>query len=142
MNSLIDLQEPEYLIDESIRKYENILELLKKVEIGLGTASSAELLDWNHALTELQNDATQMDQKVFDSLGRQSERHAEIDIRVNIRNHLIDEILNLNTDVRCKASGVRSIIIHERGRFRNGLSALTGYRQFQNNYGKIVNNSF
>jgi hypothetical protein len=126
---------------QSIIHYGNILNFLEIMDREIGTASPSELLDLSKSLTNLQGIATQTDLVLLTQLNTDSARDSDIQLLINRREHIVKKILLLNEHIAAKASGVKSLIVNEMGKLRNGLSALSGYRPQQHNQGRIVNST-
>ncbi|MBV5329160.1 MAG: hypothetical protein JZU65_16295 [Chlorobium sp.] len=123
----------------SIQHYEGLLQFLQKMDLDIGTADPAALQNLNRALQELQEQAVQLDQKIAPQLDAKSLKNATIQKLTKKRELLLKELLLLNQRITAKASGVKSLIAHEIGKLRTGLSAMSGYRQPQHNQGRITN---
>ncbi len=141
MHSQTELHQLESTLLQSIVQYGNILDFLKIMDREIGTASPAELLELSASLTDLQKDATQTDQVLLTQLSAISVRSENTQHLIDRHERIIKEILFLNEHITEKASGVKSLIANEMGKLRSGISALTGYRQYQHNQGRIVNST-
>jgi hypothetical protein len=141
MHTQIELQQLESTLSLSIQQYEDILDFLKKTDKEIGTASPSELLELSTSLTDLQWIATQTDQVLLAQLNTDSAQGDKTQHLINRREHIVKDILRLNEHITVKASGVKSLLAHEMGKLRNGLSALSGYKQQQHNQGRIVNST-
>lgn len=141
MHTQVALQQIEPILTQSIQQYERILVLLRKIDEVTGTASPAELLELSETLVNLQSQATQSDNILVSQLSKYPARTETLQSLIEKREHIIKEILCLNERITVKASGVKSLIAHEMGKLRHGLSALSGYRQQQHNQGRIVNST-
>lgn len=135
------MQQLEPVLSQSIQQYERILDFLQKMDGEIGTASPAELLELSESLTDVQSQATQTDQVLLRQLSNSSARTETMQLLIEKRERIMKEILLLNERITAKASGVKSLIAHEMGNLRNGISALNGYRQQQHNQGRIVNST-
>lgn len=125
----------------SIQQYERIYELLQKMEQDVGTADSDELEAFNQSLQELQAQAINTDQAVNGLLHGTKDSAESVQKLVVQREFLLKAIIDLNKNIAARASGVKSLIAHELSALRSGLSAMNGYRQQQNNQGRIINRS-
>jgi hypothetical protein len=134
-------QQLESTLLQSITQYVNILDFLKIMDGKIGTASPAELLELSASLTDLQGIATQTDLLLLTQLSTDSVRGDNTQHLINRREHIVNDILLLNEHITAKASGVKSLIANEMGKLRSGISALSGYRQYQHNQGRIVNST-
>lgn len=141
MQTQADMQQLRPILDKSIQQYEKILVFLQKMDNETSTASPAELLKLGESLADLQGQATQIDQVLLAQLGKYPAPTEIIQSLIEKRERTIKEILFLNERITLKASGVKSLISHELGKLRHGLSALSGYKQQQNNQGRIVNST-
>lgn len=137
----MDIQQLESRLNYSISYYGRILSLLQTINEEIGTASQDELQSMSSTLAELQGQATQLDQSIATQLDKEPAKTETIRSLLNKRENLIKEILLLNRNINTKAMGVKSLLAHEIGTLRNGLSALSGYRQKQHNQGRIVNST-
>lgn len=133
------MQQLEADLLQSIRHYEGLLQFLQKMDLDIGTADPVALQNLSIALQELQEQAVQLDQKIAPQLDAKSLKNATIQKLTEKRELLLKELLLLNQRITAKASGVKSLIAHEIGKLRTGLSALSGYRQPQHNQGRITN---
>ena len=136
-----ETQQIEQTLIHSIQEYEHIAIFLQKIDDEIGTASPAQLLEYNDSLTDLQGHATQTDQVLLAHLSAHSEQTETIRALIEKRKRIIRDILTFNDGITAKASGVKSHIAFELGKLRNGISAMNGYKQMQNNLGQIVNRS-
>ena len=137
----MEMHQLESGLRDSISHYVGILMLLQNIDKGIGTASQDELQNMNTSLAELQGQATQLDQLVVDQLSKESVKTEATRSLLAKRENLVQEILLLNRNITSKAMGVKSLLAHEMGMIRNGLSALSGYKQQQLNQGRIVNST-
>lgn len=135
---MTEMQQLEPALTLSIQQYEHILDFLRKIDREVGIASSDELLEQSALLADLQNHATQTDQVLLSLLNDHLVPTETIQILLSQRELIIKEILLLNAGITEKASGVKSLIAHEIEKLRNGISAMSGYKQHQNNQGRIV----
>ncbi len=136
-----EMQGPQPALLQSAREYEHVLDFLRTVDEEIGTASPARLLEINQSLAELQGRAAQADRLLLAQTGNQTPQEGPIHPLVENRERLIRDILLLNERIRAKASGVKSHLAFELGKLRNGRSAMHGYKQQQNDQGRIVNRS-
>ena len=141
MNRTTEIQELESTLSQSILHYGNILDFLEKIDREIGTASPSELLELSTSLTDLQEIATQTDQVLLTQLSTDSARGDNTQHLIDRREHIVTDILILNEHIAVKSSGVKSLIAHEKSKLRNGISALSGYKQQQHNQGRIVNST-
>ena len=141
MHRETEIPQLEQTLAKSILQYENILDFLEKIDEEIGTASPSELLDLSTSLTDLQRHATQTDQVLLTQINASSARNENTQHLIDRHECIMKEILLLNEHLTAKASGVKSLLAHEMGKLRNGLSALSGYRQQHNNQGRIVNST-
>lgn len=135
---------PEKLKDTihlSIQQYEHMLEYMKRLDREVGTASSPALIKLNATLLELQKNTSETEQYLFSQLSKNPEKRDSIKSLIELREHLINDILYFNQRITTKAVGVKSFITHEMGKLHTGLSAMQGYRQQQYNHGRIVNSA-
>jgi len=135
------MQPLEPMLLHSIQQYEGILDCMQKMDTEVGTADPAMLENFSDSLQLLQGEATQYDQILLAQLHRKSSESESIQVLAARREGLLREILSLNKRITEKASRVQSLLAHEMIKLRNGLSAMTGYRQPQHNQGRIVNGS-
>jgi len=133
------MQQLEADLSQSIQLYEGLLQFLQKMDLDIGTADPVALQNLSRALQELQAQAEQLDQKIAPQLDAKSLKNRTIQQLTEKRELLLKELLLLNQRITAKASGVKSLIAHEIGKLRTGLSALSGYRQPQHNQGRITN---
>jgi len=105
----------------------------------MGMATPAALQNFSISFQELHEQAVQFDRLISAQLDKQSLENESILILAGKRDSLLREILLLNKRITAKASGVKSLIAHEIGKLRTGLSALSGYRQPRHNQGRITN---
>lgn len=131
----------ESLLLASIHQYERIHGFLQKMEQDVGTADSDELEAFNQSLQELQAQAINTDQAVNSLLHGKKDSAELVQKLVVQREFLLKEIIDLNKNITTKASGVKSLIAHELSALRSGLSAMNGYKQLQNNQGRLINRS-
>lgn len=128
-------------IELSIRQYDRILALLAKIDLEIGPASSVELQEMDASLAELQTQANAIDQTFLDQLTQESGAIETIRSLLDRRATIIDDIIALNGIITTKAAGVQSLLAHELGVLRSGISALKGYKQQEHGQGRIVNST-
>lgn len=133
------MQQLERVLSQSIQQYEHILEFMLKMDQEVGSADPEALQNFNDSLNELQQEAMRLDQLLDVRLDQKSTETEPIQSLFAKRLHLLKEILLLNERIVEKGSRVKSLIAHEMGKLRNGLSALSGYKQPQHHQGRIVN---
>jgi hypothetical protein len=133
-----DMQQFEAIISQSIVQYEVILNFLQKMDKEIGTAAPEELLEFSKELAELQNQAATIDQVLLTQFSMLTARPETLQALIDKRQRIMKEILLVNERITEKASGVKSLIAYEMEKLRNGISAMSGYKQQQNNQGRIV----
>lgn len=141
MNTMIEIQQIEPALRQSIEQYELILAFLQKMETEVGTADAVELQELDATLYELQTQAEQFDQILLAKLKNESHKSELIQKLIARHERLLKEVLLVNERITTKASGVKSLISHEIGKLRDGLSAMNGYRHQPHNQGRIVNST-
>jgi hypothetical protein len=141
MQTKAEIQLLEPVLLQSIQKYEHILDFLQKIDKEIGAASSDDLLELSAFLADIQSHATQTDQVLLTQLSKHSVLTETMQSLLDKREHITKEILVLNEQITAKASRVKSLIAHEMEKLRNGISALSGYKEQQHNQGRIVNSS-
>lgn len=139
MDNQTEMQQLESSLSQSIQHYEGLLKFLQQMDHEMGTANPATLQNFSLSLRELQEQAIHLDRNISVRLNPKVSEHASVQILTAKRQLLLKETLLLNKRITAKASGVKSLIAHEIGRLRTGLSALSGYRQPQHNQGRITN---
>ncbi|MBV5318097.1 MAG: hypothetical protein JZU50_09820 [Desulfobulbaceae bacterium] len=107
----------------------------------LGTADPVALQNFNLTLNELQEHAEHLDRNISTQINTQSLNSETTQDLIEKRALLVSEVLLLNQRITAKASGVKSLLAHEMGKLRIGQTALSGYRQPQNNRGRITNST-
>lgn len=132
------MQQVEEILSQSIHQYAEILEFLQKMNKEIGSALPEELLELGESLAHLQHLAAETDQVLLMQLSKHSALAETLQPLLDRREQIMKEILFLNGRISEKASGVKSLIAHEMKKLRTGLSALNGYKQQQNNQGRIV----
>jgi hypothetical protein len=125
-------------LSQSIQHYVCFLDFLREMDDEMGTATPVALHNFNLSFQEMHQQAVQFDQSIAAQLNAESLKNESILILAGKRELLLKEILLLNKRITAKASGVKSLIAHEMGKLRTGLSALSGYRQPQYNQGRIT----
>lgn len=141
MNAMEGIQQLAAQIELSIRQYDRILALLAKIDLEIGPASSVELQEMDASLAELQTQANAIDQTFLDQLTQESAAIETIRSLLDRRATIIDDIIALNGIITTKAAGVQSLLAHELGVLRSGISALKGYKQQEHGQGRIVNST-
>ncbi|MDP3479595.1 MAG: hypothetical protein Q8R88_07470 [Desulfoprunum sp.] len=141
MNTMIEIQQIEPALRQSIEQYELILAFLQKMETVVGTADAVELQELGATLYELQTQAEQFDRILLAKLKKEPHESDSVQTLRTRHERLLKEVLLANERITAKASGVKSLISHEIGKLRDGLSAMNGYRQQQHNQGRIVNST-
>ena len=134
-----EMEQLESALLQSVQHYACFLEFLRKMDDEMGTADPVALQNFSVSFQKLHQQAVQFDQSIAAQLNGKSSENESILILTGKRERLLKEILQLNKRITAKASGVKSLIAHEIGRMRTGLSALSGYRQPQQNQGRITN---
>jgi hypothetical protein len=135
------MHELEPILLQSIQQHEHLLNLLRKMDAEVSTASPAMVLELSELLSDLQSHAMQTDQALLAELSRQTGHTAQVQYLLDKREQRVKEILLLNEQITAKAIGIKSLLGHEMEKMRNGISALSGYRQQQHNQGRIVNST-
>lgn len=138
---MTDMQQLAERLRQSINQYSRIMTLLLQIDRRIGTAPPEDLQEMDRSLAELQSQATEIDQFIPDQLTKESENSETIRSLLDERATIVKDIIRLNGDVTTKAMGVKSILAHEIGTLRSGLSALKGYRKQQHNQGRILNST-
>lgn len=131
----------EPVIRDSINHYTRILALLQNMDGNVGTASQDELLEMSASLGKLQESATQLDQAMLDQLQKVPAKSENIASLLEKREKIVKEVLLLNESITSKAMGIKSLLAHQLGTLRGGLSAMKGYRQQEHGQGRIVNST-
>jgi hypothetical protein len=131
----------ESVLLQSIHQYERILDFLQKMDVEIGTAAPSMVLELSESLAYLQGHATETDQTLLLQLHKQPILPVEVQCLLSRRDYIVKEILALNARIKAKAIGIKSLLGHEMEKMRNGISALSGYRQQQYNQGRIINSS-
>jgi hypothetical protein len=126
---------------KSLQQYERILDFLQKMDREIGTATPSMVLELSESLSYLQSHATQTDQVLLMRLKKKPALPEAMQSLLNRREYIVKEILTLNECIKTKAIGIKSLLGHEMEKMRNGISALSGYRQQQHNQGRIVNST-
>lgn len=139
MDTQGEMEQLESTLLQSVQHYACFLEFLRKMDDEMGTADPVALQDFSISFQQLHEQAVQFDRIISAQLNAKSLENESILILSGKRDSLLREILLLNKRVTAKASGVKSLIAHEIGKLRTGLSALSGYRQPQHNQGRITN---
>jgi hypothetical protein len=139
MKSEIQTQQLKTSLLQSIHQYENMLDYMQNLDKGVGTAAPSALMRLNDRLVELQKNMTQTEEIVSFRLQEYSGNMEAVQSLVEMRQHLLRDILFLNQRITVKATGIRSYITSEMGKLHTGLSAMKGYKQQQNNLGRIIN---
>jgi hypothetical protein len=129
----------EVKIRHSLYHYGRIMTFLQEMDNTIGIASEAELLDMDRTLSDLHTKAVESDRPLFDCIAQTFEKTELEHSLLNERTKLLKNIIDLNGSIATKADGVKSLIAHELGTLRSGLSALKGYRQQDQRQGSIVN---
>ncbi|EKD33599.1 MAG: hypothetical protein ACD_75C02645G0006 [uncultured bacterium] len=138
---MVDIQQLEAQLSQSINQYDRILTLLQRMDREIGTASPTELQDMDKSLTELQRQATEIDQSFLGQLTVESTKPEAIGSLLDKRASVVQEIILLNGNISTKAMGVKTLLAHEIGTIHSGLSALKGYKKQVHNQGRIVNST-
>jgi hypothetical protein len=142
MNTISEIQQRlESSLRQSIYQYEQIYELLRTTEQEIGIADPVGLEAFSLSLQKLQTQARQIDQDLVDLLRQKTLETGSIRNLLDRRELLLKEILQINGSIAAKANGVKSLIAHDIGKLRNGISAMSGYRQQQHNQGRLVNST-
>jgi hypothetical protein len=135
------MEKIEPILLQSIHHYERILDFLQEMDVEIGTAAPSMVLELSESLAYLQGHATETDQTLLTQLRKQTALPETIQSLLGRREYLVKEILILNARIKAKAIGIKSLLGHEMEKMRNGISALSGYRQQQHNQGHIVNST-
>jgi hypothetical protein len=136
------MEKIETVLLQSIHQYERILDFLQKMDVEIGTAAPSMVLELSESLAYLQGHATETDQTLLTQLRKQPDLPKAMQSLLSRRENVVKEILILNERIKAKAIGIKSLLGHEMEIMRNGISALSGYRQQQHNQGHIVNSTF
>lgn len=127
------------LLNRSIQHYQGVLHLLEQMDRELGTAAPQALEQFSRSLERMQAEASPLDREIATQLQAQSLNNEQIAALARERTELIGAALEVNQRISAKASGVKSLLAHEMGKMRTGLTALSGYRQPQPHRGRITN---
>ena len=141
MDTQNTIQTLESMLLQSIQQYEEILACMEKMDTEVGTADSVTLEYFSNSLQTLQGQATQFDLILLAQFLEKSSQPESLQNLIAKREQLQREVFSLNQRITEKASRVQSLLAHEMIKLRNGLSAMTGYRQPRHNQGRIVNGS-
>lgn len=128
-------------LELSIKQYDCILALLVKIDREIGPAAPGELQEMDAVLAGLQKQANAIDQSFLDQLTQETAAIETIRSLLERRSAIIDNVLRLNGIITIKAAGVQSLLAHELGTLRSGISALKGYKQLEHGQGRIVNST-
>ena len=126
-------------LEHSIKHYKDLHLFLLDIDLKIGIASETELQEFDKSLREMHVKAIDIDQTVTENSTEDSTVIATFENLLNERTLLVKEILNLNEKIVAKANGVNSLIAHDIEMFRNSAAARHGYRQQQDNNGRLVN---
>jgi hypothetical protein len=135
------MEQYEQTLMQSIHQYERILDFLQKMDGEIGAAAPSMVLELSESLAYLQGHATETDQVLLSQLRNQQALPKAMQSLLGKRENIVKEILTLNERIKAKAIGIKSLLGHEMEKMRNGISALSGYRQQQYNQGRIVNSA-
>lgn len=135
------MQQLESILTYSINHYKQILVLLQDMDVTVGIASKEDLLEMNSTLEDIQHLATNHDQLLLNQLPKLSERSDTLNTLIDKRDRLIREVILMNETITSRAVGVKSLLAHELGKLRSGLSAMNGYKQHEYDQGRIVNST-
>ncbi len=139
VNAMTEIQQITATLRNSLDQYDRILTLLQVIDREIGPASPTELQKMEESLTVLLRQVSEIDQNVQSQLAIDSQQTEEVRSLLDKRTAIIKAIILLNENITTKAMGVKSLLAHEIGTLRSGLSALKGYRQQDYNQGRIVN---
>ena len=123
----------------AINRYSRIREFLEGIEDEIGTASDGLLRKMNEDLADLQSQATEYDQMINSTTGNQQVWPSHIQLLFDQRQQLLQDILKINARITTKAKDIQSLIFHDLQRLGKSQAALSGYRQYQDRQGRIVN---
>ena len=141
MNTPEQIQGLESNLTQSIQHYQGLLQFLQEMDHELGTADPVALQNFNLTLNELQEHAKHLDRHILTQINTQSLNSETTQDLIEKRALLVSEVLLLNQRITAKAAGVKSLLAHEMGKLRIGQTALSGYRQPQNNRGRITDST-
>lgn len=133
------MQPLETMLSRSIQHYRGVLQLLERIDRELGTADPQALAEFSRALELMQTEASPLDREIAAQFQAQPRSGEQIATLAGERNELIGAALAINQRISAKALGVKSLLSHEMGKLRTGLTALSGYRQPQPHRGRITN---
>lgn len=139
MNAMNEIQQIAATLRSSLNQYDRILSLLQVIDLEIGPASPTELQNMEESLAELLRQVSEFDQNIQAQLNRDSQQTEEVQSLLDKRTAIIKTIILLTENITTQAMGVKSLLAHEIGTLRSGLSALKGYRQQNYNQGRIVN---
>lgn len=120
-------------------QYQRILTHLQYIEENIGAASPVELQEMYNSLAELQRQAAEIDRSCLGQLAADPAMANAVAALVDRRTAMVKKVIAANREITAKAIGVQSLLAHELGTLRNGLSALSGYKQQERTQGRLVN---
>ncbi len=126
------------LLDQSLQKYSEMLELLQDLQLSFESKSTEEITDFNATFSALREDAAKIDKNLFqeidftnltDQLNHLLERRKKI-----IKNIMV--LLQINLP---KANRVKSLLASEMTSVGSGRKALGGYKPEVKRQGRLIN---
>lgn len=135
----VDTQHLTAQLTLSSNQYQRILAHLQHIDGKIGVASPLELQEMYTSLAELQRQAAEIDRSCLDQVMADPAIAKAVAALVDRRTSIVKKVLAANREITAKAIGVQSLLAHELGTLRTGLSALSGYRQPERPQGRLIN---
>jgi len=138
---LADIHALAATLEASIGRYQRILDFLQYMSVEMEKASEVGLQGMAEKLSELQEQASELDSSFQSKLNRELVLCQDLRPLFSRRETVIREILLKNSEVSRKAQSAQSFLAHELGTLRHGQKAMSGYKPQQERRGRIVNSS-
>ena len=137
----IDIQFFSASLEDSISRYQRILDFLLYMSREMERDSEIELQGLTDTLSAMQKQATESDSAFLPRLNKEVVRCEALRLLFSQREEVMRAVLLKNIEIRRKAQVAQSLLAHELGTLRHGKKAMSGYKPQQDRGGRIVNST-
>lgn len=134
----VDPETPDALVQQSLKQYGQILELLRSLSQYLEAHNTENIQQFNRTFSILHCEAQSIDQKLMERL-QETSIPPSINTYLSRRKELQENILQLLKETLPKANGVKTLLASEMVSIKNGRRAMSGYNNSIVTHGRIVN---
>ncbi len=118
----------EQCLHTSIKQYRVIIAHARHLESLLQKADPAALQAYTERLQQLQDEASENDEQVFELYSKDSEYWKQHPLFVE-RNELLEQIVELNHLLLPRIRGIMAVVASELAQIKSGRTAVSGYHR-------------